>query len=44
MEEVSGYKLEEVKGKSWFDTFLPEKDRIQTQKLFLETIEEICFY
>jgi len=34
MEEVSGYKLEEVKGKSWF-TFLPERDREKIQKLFV---------
>ena len=40
MEEVSGYKLEEVKGKSWF-TFLPEKDREKTQKLFLKAIDNI---
>ena len=41
MEEVSGYKLEEVEGKSWFDTFLPERDRAQTKKLFLRAIDNI---
>ncbi len=40
MEEVSGYKLEEVKGKSWF-TFLPEKDREKTQKLLLKAMDNI---
>jgi len=40
MEEVSGYKSEEVKGKSWF-TFLPERDREKTQKLFLKAIDNI---
>jgi len=40
MEEVSGYKLEEVKGKSWFD-FLPERDRVKTQKLFIKTVDNI---
>ena len=40
MEEVSGYKLEEVKGKSWF-TFLPERDREKIQKLFLKSLDNI---
>ena len=41
MEEVSGYKLEEVKGKSWFDTFLPKRDRVQTKKLFHKAIDNM---
>ncbi|MEA2022286.1 MAG: PAS domain S-box protein, partial [Candidatus Caldatribacteriota bacterium] len=41
MEEVTGYKLKEVKGKSWFDTFLPERDRVKTKKLFLKAIDDI---
>jgi len=41
MEKISGYKLEEVKGNSWFDTFLPERNRIQTKKLFLKAIDDI---
>jgi len=41
MEKISGYKLEEVKGKSWFAVFLPERDRIKTQKLFLKAIDDI---
>lgn len=34
MEEVSGYRLEEVQGKDWFDTFVPERDRERIRKLF----------
>ncbi|KJU85785.1 PAS domain protein, partial [Candidatus Magnetobacterium bavaricum] len=31
MEELSGYTLEEVKGKNWFETFLPKSiEDIQT--------------
>ncbi|MCK5768221.1 MAG: PAS domain S-box protein [Candidatus Atribacteria bacterium] len=41
MEKIFGYKLEEVKGKSWFDTFLPERDRMQTKKLFLGAIDNL---
>jgi len=41
MEEVSGYQLEEVKGKSWFDTFLPERDREKIQELFLKAMDDI---
>ncbi len=34
MEEVSGYRLEEVQGKDWFTTFLPERDRDRIRRLF----------
>lgn len=27
MEQLSGYRLEEVKGKDWFTTFLPKRDQ-----------------
>ncbi len=41
MEELSGYQLAEVKGKSWFNLFLVKKDRMKIQKIFLKAIEGI---
>ena len=41
MEDISGYKLKEVQGKNWFNLFLPERDREQTQRLFLQAINDI---
>ena len=38
LEEISGYKLEEVQGKNWFDTFLPEPDQTQAAALLRRTI------
>ncbi len=38
MEKVSGYRLEEVKGKLWFPTFLPERDQLRIGKVFMKTI------
>jgi len=38
MEEVSGYTFEEVRGKSWFTTFLPASDREQIQTLFQDAV------
>lgn len=34
MEQLSGVPLEEARGKSWFDHFLPERDREQVRDLF----------
>ncbi len=34
MEEIAGYTINEVKGKDWFDTFLPERDRSRIRVLF----------
>jgi PAS domain S-box-containing protein len=41
MEEISGYRLEEVQGKDWFTTFLPERDRGRIQELFLRAVSDI---
>ena len=41
MEELSGYRLEEVRGKDWFATFLPERYQKKTKKLFLSAIGDI---
>ncbi|PKL48076.1 MAG: hypothetical protein CVV39_04965 [Planctomycetes bacterium HGW-Planctomycetes-1] len=37
-EKLTGYKLGEVKGKNWFDTFLPEEDRQRIKKVFATAI------
>ena len=34
MEQISGYRLDEVKGKDWFTTFLPERDQKRIKELF----------
>ena len=37
-EKLSGYKLSEIKGKSWIKTFLPTRDQVRIQKLFNSVI------
>jgi len=34
MEEISGYRLEEVQGQDWFTTFLPKRDQERIRKVF----------
>lgn len=34
MEQLSGYRLEEVRGKDWFATFLPRCDRLRIKEVF----------
>lgn len=34
LEELSGYRLAEVVGRDWFDTFLPERDRNRIREIF----------
>ena len=41
MEELSGYALEEVRGRDWFSLFLPERDRESIRSLFLKAIGDI---
>ena len=41
MEEISGYKLEDAKGKDWFTTFLPPHDRNNIIKLFSKALSDI---
>ncbi|MFA5251399.1 MAG: PAS domain S-box protein [Phycisphaerae bacterium] len=41
MEEISGYKLEDVKGKDWFDTFLPKADHSRIREVFKQAISGI---
>jgi PAS domain S-box-containing protein len=38
MEEISGYRLEDVKGRDWFSTFLPKRNRDRMRRAFLRTI------
>ena len=41
MEKLTGYKLEEVKGKDWFSCFLPECDQNRIRELFIVAINDI---
>lgn len=41
MELLSGYKLDDVKGRDWFETFLPESDRKHIKEIFLKAIKGI---
>ncbi|MFC2149721.1 PAS domain S-box protein [Candidatus Auribacterota bacterium] len=41
MERICGYRLEDVRGKDWFNTFLPKKDRARIKKLFLKAVGDI---
>ena len=41
MEEISGYRLEEVQGKDWFTTFLPKPDQDWVRELFLKAVGDI---
>jgi PAS domain S-box-containing protein len=41
MEEISGYRMEDVQGKDWFSTFLPERDHERIRELFLKAIGDI---
>jgi len=38
MEDISGYRLDEVRGKDWFETFLPKSDRQRIRELFSRVI------
>ena len=41
MEEISGYKLAEVKGRDWFSTFLPAEDHSKIRAVFQEVVGDI---
>ncbi len=41
MEALSGYRLEEVKGKDWFSTLLPSRDRDAIRTVFRNAINDI---
>lgn len=39
-ERLTGYRLEEIVGKKWFDTFLPAADQARIRELFDEAIHD----
>ncbi len=41
LEDITGYKLEEVYNKCWFDIFIPERERARIKKLFSKAIDNI---
>jgi len=41
MEQLSGYRLSEVKGRDWFDTFLPPEDRAPIRELFQTAVNDL---
>lgn len=42
MEALSGYELEEVRGKDWFETFLPERDRARIREVFHSAVADVA--
>lgn len=40
LEELIGYSLTEVKGRSWIDTFIPERERQRIQSVFKTAVTE----
>jgi len=40
-EQLSGYRLDEIKGKDWFTTFLPEQDRDSIRALFQKATHDV---
>ena len=41
MEDLCGYRLDEVQGKDWFSTFLPEQDYDRVREVFKTAISNI---
>ena len=41
LEELTGYKFNEVKGRDWFTTFIPEKDHEKMREIFKKSISDI---
>lgn len=39
LEEITGRSLEETRGKDWFETFLPERDRMSIGNLFEKAVD-----
>jgi PAS domain S-box-containing protein len=37
--EITGYSKEEVKGKNWFDNFVPPQERVNIKRLFSEMLK-----
>ena len=41
MQEISGYSLQEVQGRDWFTTFLPDRDRDRIRALFSGAVSDM---
>ncbi|MBT3220420.1 MAG: PAS domain S-box protein [Proteobacteria bacterium] len=41
MEKLSGHSLDEMKGRDWFDSFLPGRDHQRIRALFSDALEDI---
>lgn len=41
MEQLSGFKLAEVAGKDWFDTFLRPEDKPQIMQVFADAVNQV---
>lgn len=41
MENLSGYRLSEIRGKDWFDVFVPKNNRKRLKKFFNEAKKDI---
>ncbi len=41
MEQLSGYRLEEVKNRDWFETFVPDRDRERFGRVFRSAVGDI---
>lgn len=41
MQEISGYSLEEVRGRDWFTAFLPPRDQGRIRELFAQSIADV---
>ena len=40
-EHLTGYQLDEIKGKNWFTTFLPDRDQERIRALFQSAIHDL---
>ena len=41
LQEISGYSLEEVRDRTWFETFLPERERVTVRQLFQQAVDDV---
>lgn len=41
LEQLTGYRSEEIQGADWFERFLPEADREAIRRVFRSTLDEI---
>jgi PAS domain S-box-containing protein len=39
-EQLTGYRLDEVKGREWFAAFIPERDRERIRRLFQDALHD----